>query len=53
MPKINVYQCPICLFFHQKFRARSKMELETHLSYSHLQGDLVRHIVKEAVRERV
>ena len=53
MPKVNMYQCPVCFFHRQKYGATSRLELEKHLEFSHLQKDLVRYLVKIIVRERI
>lgn len=53
MTKNNIYHCPICFFHRQKFGARSRLALATHLNYSHLQKDLVKYIVKQTPREKI
>jgi hypothetical protein len=52
MSKTNVYQCPVCFFHRQKFGAKSRLALQKHLEFSHLQRDLVRYIVKQTLRVR-
>ena len=44
--QIKGYQCPVCYIHKQKYGAKSRLDLEKHLNYSHIQTDLARYIVK-------
>lgn len=45
--QIKGYQCPVCYIHKQRYGAKSREALQTHLEYSHIQTDLARYIVKQ------